>query len=199
MGKLVVIVGNSGVGKTTLARQLCRWGDFCAGFEQHTERPFYGKFFVDRRRYALHNQIDYLLLRAEQEKAIRLSPKDGIQDGGVDLDYHVFTRHFFNLGYLDQEEFDLCQQVYRLARIALPPPDLIVHLVAPLWVLAERFTSRDRNLEIASLSDLEALQTLLDTWLTNQNLSPLVSIDADQQELDFSGVRQQLLDRISAL
>ena len=199
MGKLIVIVGNTGVGKTTLARCLCRWGDFFAGFEQHKERPFQSKFSADRQRYALHNQVDYLLFRAEQELAIRLGAKDGIQDGGIELDYHVFSTHFFHQGYLNQTEYDLCRRIYRLVRATLPPPDLIIHLSAPLPVLAERFAKRDRSLEIAALPDLEALQTLLDRWLATQNKSPLVSIDAGQQGQDFSGVREQLLARISKL
>jgi len=40
MGKIVAVVGNSGVGKTTLVKQLCAEAAITAAFEQHTSRPF---------------------------------------------------------------------------------------------------------------------------------------------------------------
>ena len=88
MGKLITIVGNSGVGKTTLAAELCRRASFAVGLEQHTERPFQALMAADPRRYALANQVDYLLLRAEQERAIRARPEPGLVDGGLDLDFY---------------------------------------------------------------------------------------------------------------
>ncbi|MFC1878442.1 deoxynucleoside kinase [Chloroflexota bacterium] len=199
MGKLVVIVGNSGVGKTTLSRQLCRWGDFVAGYEQLKERPFQGLFSENRRQYSIHNQVDFLIYRAEQELAIRQSPDDGIQDGGLELDYHVFTHYFFDKGYLDDTEFELCRRVYRLVRAVLPPPDLIIHLTAPLPVLAERFARRNRELEIAAQADLQAMQKLLDGWLGRQTEAPVVVVDAGQQEQDYTAVRSELLGRIHDL
>ena len=89
MGKLITIVGNSGVGKTTLANELCRVISFITGLEQHEERPFQKQFSLDLRRYALANQIDYLLYRAEQEQYIRQSDSVGIQDGGLEDDFYV--------------------------------------------------------------------------------------------------------------
>jgi deoxyadenosine/deoxycytidine kinase len=86
MNKLIVVVGNSGVGKTTLFLQLCRTAKFVTGFEQHIERPYQALFKRDPR-YALANQIDYLLLRAEQEGDIRQSSHIGLQDGGLDMDF----------------------------------------------------------------------------------------------------------------
>ena len=118
MGRLIAIMGNTGVGKSTLARQLCRLHDFTSGLEQHAERPYQRLFAqaepssADQKRYALANQLDYLLLRAEQEQYIRSLPGLGIQDGGLDLDFYVFTRHFYQKGYLAEAEYVLCQRLY---------------------------------------------------------------------------------------
>src|SRR5215211_4008220 len=129
MGKLIAIVGASGVGKTALAQALANAYPFQTAYEEHTERPFQALFKQDRR-YALANQIDYLLLRAEQERSLRASPQMGLMDGGLDLDFHGFTRLFHSRGLLTGPEFDLCRRVYRLVRGTLPPPELIVHLCA---------------------------------------------------------------------
>ena len=63
MNPLITIVGASGVGKTALVQALGRTGMFSTAYEQHVERPFQSLFKPDSR-YALANQIDYLLLRA---------------------------------------------------------------------------------------------------------------------------------------
>ena len=96
MGNLIAIVGASGVGKTSLVHALNKASNFAVAYEQHNERPFQVLFQQDAR-YALANQLDYLLYRAEQEKELRASPKIGLIDGGLDLDFHGFTRLFYEL------------------------------------------------------------------------------------------------------
>ena len=70
MNRLISVVGASGVGKTSLVNALNRTGKFITAYEQHAERPFQGLFKQDAR-YAFANQVDYQLLRAEQERSLR--------------------------------------------------------------------------------------------------------------------------------
>ena len=143
MGKLISIIGNTGAGKTTLARALCETGRFIPALEQHAERPFQALFAGDLRRYALPNQVDYMLLRAEQEAAIRGARNMGIVDGGLEQDFFIYTRLFSRRGYLDGEEYKLCERLYRRLRCLLPAPDLFIYLTAPQAVLSQRVAIRD--------------------------------------------------------
>lgn len=197
MGKLITIVGNTGAGKTTLTRQLCKTVPFISALEQHVERPFQALFAQDLHRFALANQIDYLIYRAEQELQIRQGNSIGIQDGGLDQDYFIFTRHFYQKGFLSDSEYQVCQRFYALTRQSLPPPDLIIWLTAPLEVITHRFLTRGRMLEIATLHDLSGFESLLSDWLNTVNTSPVIKIDASHNDPTFSQDLPRLLDQIN--
>ncbi|HEX6290141.1 MAG TPA: deoxynucleoside kinase [Herpetosiphonaceae bacterium] len=199
MGKLVTVVGNAGVGKTTLTEQLCGALPLMHGLEQHASRPFQQLFAVDRTRYALANQIDYLLLRAEQEAAIRQRTGVGMQDGGLDEDFYIFTRFFYQQGYLSADEFQLCQRMHGLLRHTLPPPDLVIYLTAPLDVVIERHRRRGRTLEIAAVGDLATLDFLCQAWLRRLDRSPVITVDASADDPTFAAQMPRLVAAIQSL
>lgn len=182
MGKLIAVIGNTAVGKTTLVRHLSAAAPFITGLEQHGERPFQQAFADDLARFALANQVDYLLLRAEQEAAIRAQPGVGLVDGGLDEDFQVFARHFWAKGYLSAAEFELCERFYRLARRLLPAPDLFIHLTAPLDIVEQRYRRRSRTLEIAQPADLAALDALVTAWITEMSDAPVLTVDARDED-----------------
>jgi translation initiation factor RLI1 len=67
LGKLITVIGNSGVGKTTFVHSISRKAGLIQCIEEHDTRPFQAAFNRDRHGPGLANQIDYLLLRIEQE------------------------------------------------------------------------------------------------------------------------------------
>ena len=197
MGKLITVVGNSGSGKTTLAKRLCETAPFIPGLEEHEGRPFQKKFATDLHRYAFPNQIDYLLYRAEQERSIRGGDSIGVQDGGLDQDFLIFTRHFFLKGYLSHEEYKICERMHTLLRCALPPPDLIIRLVTDFDVIAVRYTKRDRKLNIVKMEDLAEIENLLKQWLDDIKDVPIITIDTSSDDYTSSSRTDELLLKIN--
>ncbi|MBC8334418.1 MAG: deoxynucleoside kinase [Anaerolineales bacterium] len=191
MGKLIAIVGASGVGKTTLVKALAESGEFATGYEQHEERPFQQLFDQDKR-FALHNQIDYFLLRAEQERSLRAEPRPALIDGGLDVDFHGFARLFHKRGYLNDEEFDLCKRLYNQLRAALPPPELVIYMTASVEVIRQRLAKRER-INIATSDDAGLLKTYLEEWLNNLPPEKILKADVSENDPNYVGQIPQLL------
>ncbi|MGD2028208.1 MAG: deoxynucleoside kinase [Anaerolineales bacterium] len=196
MGNLITIIGNNGSGKTTLTRALGNQPGFTACLESHADRPYQHLFSQDVFRYALPNQLDYLLRRAEQERAIREDSQTGVQDGGLDQDYYLYTQLFHHKGFLDECDFSLCRRTYHALRAGLPPPDLVVRLNAPLELLRQRLQVRARTLDleqIVTLDDLPVLEKLLEDWLTEHPPLRLLEVDVSTENVDFSEAVAQIL------
>ena len=194
MGKLIAIVGASGVGKTALVSALARLEGMDAAYEGHAERPFQA-LFKSNAQYALANQVDYFLLRAEQERHLRASAPIGLIDGGLDLDYYGFTRLFHKRGLLTDPEFELCKRLYEFIRQTLPGPELIIRLYADEATIARRLSERDR-INIASAEDTGLLDLFLDQWLESLPSDVLLELDVTDETLAYEQSMGLILDRI---
>ena len=197
MNNLIVIVGASGVGKTSLARALCTKHDFAIAYEQHDERPFQA-LFKQNPKYALANQMDYLLYRAEQERELRQGDKPALMDGGLDLDFHGFTRLFHLRGWLTDEEFNLCHRFYEHTRALLPPPDLIIALSASAQTVSERLAARNR-INIASSEDAELLKRFIDQWLESIPESKVIKLDVSHENENYALSVSIILNKIKTI
>jgi len=194
MNKLITVIGPSGIGKTAFVQALAKTGRFTIALEQHSERPFQALAKQDVR-YTLANQIDYLLLRAEQEKELRTSSLTGLVDGGLDLDFHGFTRLFLHRNLLSQNEFDLCRRLYLLIREQLPLPELIIRLEADEGTVADRLSRRNR-INIASAEDTALFNSFLDEWLTTVPSNQILELDVSNEDINYTQSIAIILDTI---
>ena len=196
MGKLIAVVGASGVGKTTLVRALARAFPFQTAYEGHAERPFQ-TLLKENPHYALANQIDYLLECAEQEKQLRASSQTGLMDGGLDLNFHGFTHLFHGRGLLTDSELGLCRRLYNFLREILPPPELFVRLRSEESMVASRLAARDR-INIARAEDTALFNSLLDEWLASLPPDQVLEIDVSHETLDCERSVGVVLSRVRA-
>ena len=164
MGKIISVVGNLGAGKTTLTRLICEKGLYTTYREQPEERPFHRLYGKDQPRWALANQIDFFLFRCEQEAIVRQTDEIAVFDGGLDQDFHVFTHYILNRGYLNQDEFNVCERFYHLTRKFLPPPDLIIRVIVDIPTLLHRRSLRGRMTDnhLFGLQELTDFERLID-------------------------------------
>ena len=165
-------------------------------FEGHLERPFQTLFKQDKK-YGLANQIDYFLMRAEQERELRAASHIGLMDGGLDLDFHGFTRLFLHRDLLTEPEYDLCRRLYSFIRTSLPRPELFVRLEADEETVAARLSTRDR-INIASADDTRLFNSFLDEWLASLSVDQLLEADVSNETIGYEKSVALILERIDA-
>jgi deoxyadenosine/deoxycytidine kinase len=195
MNKLISIIGPSGVGKTTLVQSLAITGHFTVALEQHTERPFQMQA-KQNHQYTFPNQMDYLILRAEQERKLRSSPKIGLMDGGLDLDFHGFTRLFLSRNLLTRKEYNLCLRFYLLTRELLPQPELIVRLKTNEETVSDRL-SRRKRINIANANDTSLFNSHMDEWLSTVPSDHILEINVTNETVDYKNSIGVILDTIN--
>ena len=194
MNKLIVIVGASGVGKTTLAQALSTQQKCAMALAQHSARPSQSHFKQDVK-YALANQMDYLLYRAEQERELREGDIPALMDGGLDLDFYGFTRLFHTRGLLNDNEYDLIRRFFFHTRSLLPPPDLVVALSADAHIISQRLAARNR-INIASSEDAGLLEGYVNEWLESIPEKNILRLNVSQEDVEFKNSVPLILDKI---
>jgi len=191
MGKLITVAGNLGAGKTTLTRLICDKGGFTPYWERPEEHPFQKDFTEDLPKWALANQMDFLLSRCEQELLIRQDDQIAVMDGGFDQDFHVFTKNLYNKGHLLADEFLICERFYHFVRSFLPPPDIIIRIIIDTPTLLHRRLKRSRKTvdQLFNPQEFADLELLLDGWLMGEVSSQVLPFPF---ELDLSDCTDEI-------
>ena len=144
MGRYIVIEGPIAVGKTTFTGRLAEALGARVVFEESEENPFLRRFYENPEKYAFATQIFFLLNRYRQQQELA---QHELFDQGAVCDYLFAKDEIFARLNLDDAEYALYQQIYRMLDARLPRPDLVVYLEARSEVLWKRLQRRDRPYE----------------------------------------------------
>lgn len=182
--RLILVAGNIGVGKTSITQRMGERLGWETGYESVADNPYLGDFYGDMRQWAFHLQVFFLGHRAEQHLAAFGSSKSAILDRSIYEDYYIFTRALYRLGNMNERDYHSYERVFNLITKTLPPPDLLIHLKAPVKVLLQRIQRRGREIESGITADyLGLLNELYEEWLRNFDLCPVLTISS--KDLNF--------------
>jgi len=183
-GKLVLVAGNIGTGKTSLTERLGDRLGWCTAYESVIDNPYLGDFYQDMDAWSFHLQVYFLGHRAQQHLELVNDSRSAIADRSIYEDVKIFARALYHQGSLSERDYRSYQRVFQLIADHLPEPDLLIYLIAPPEILKKRIEERGRAIESGiSLEYLTLLDSFYDDWMKTFNLCPVLKIRSD--DLDF--------------
>ncbi len=174
----IVIEGNIGAGKTSLATALAEELNARLVLEQFEENSFLPKFYDDPARYAFPLELSFLADRYQQLKN-RFTRPDIFQPFTI-ADYFIFKSLIFASKNLEPLEFGLYSKLFAIVSSVVPKPDLIVYLYLNLENLKRNIQKRGRPYEQQIQYEyLEKIQTGYLDYLRQQPDLHILLIDTN--------------------
>jgi deoxyguanosine kinase len=141
----VVIEGNIGAGKTTLAGRIAEQFNAHLILEHFADNPFLPKFYDDPEKYSFPLELSFLASRYKQLKE-ELVPQDLFKAFTV-ADYYFMKSLVFAASTLKGDEYNLYRQIFYIIYGSLPKPDIYVYLHLHPDRLIQNIDKRGRNYE----------------------------------------------------
>jgi len=141
----IVIEGNIGAGKTTLATMISEEFNARLVLERFAENPFLPRFYEDPARFAFPVELSFLAERYRQLKD-EIVEQDLFKSFTV-ADYYFMKSLIFASSTLERDEFSLYRQIFHIIYSSLPKPDLYVYLHVTPERLLENIALRGREYE----------------------------------------------------
>lgn len=176
----IVIEGNIGAGKTSLASMIAQQFKARLITERFADNPFLPKFYNDPDKYSFPLELSFLAERYRQLREELTSP-DLFSPFSVS-DYYFMKSLIFASSTLGTDEYTLYRQIFNIIYTSVPRPDLYVYLHSDTGKLLRNIASRGRDYE-KSIS-AEYLQSIQDGYFNffrqNADMKYLI--------LDISGI-----------
>lgn len=141
----IVIEGNIGAGKTTLASMIARGYNARLITERFADNPFLPKFYSDPDKYSFPLELSFLAERYRQLREELTSP-DLFSAFSVS-DYYFMKSLIFASSTLGPDEYALYRQIFDIIYTTVPRPDLYVYLHADTDRLMRNISLRGREYE----------------------------------------------------
>jgi len=178
----VVIEGNIGAGKTTLAGRIADQFDARLILERFADNPFLPKFYNDPDKYSFPLELSFLADRYKQLRE-ELVAQELFKTFTV-ADYYFMKSLVFAASTLTGDEYNLYRQIFYIIYGSLPKPDIYVYLHLTPDRLLQNIEKRGRNYEKSITG--EYLKKIQDNYFTffRQNPENRYLI-IDINEIDF--------------
>ena len=196
--KHIVISGNIGVGKTTLAEKLAKKYNWKILLEEVDNNPYLDDFYNHMERWSFNLQIYFLKSRFQQLLKIKESKKPIIQDRTIYEDAHIFAPNLKAMGLMNQRDFKNYQELFELLESLIKGPDLLVYLRSSIPNLVNKIHKRGRDYENSiSIDYLSRLNERYEAWISTYDKGEILVIDVD--DLDFVEKKDDFMKIVSKI
>ena len=181
----LVIEGNIGAGKTTLARMLAEEYNAKLILEAFADNPFLPIFYSNPDKYSFPLELSFLAERYNQLKN-ELAHRDLFRNMTI-ADYYFMKSLIFAQNTLADDEYNLYRKFFEIIYERLPKPDLYVYLHQSEEQLLDNIRKRGRDYE----KDIDAVylkrikEGYFNFFAQQQNFPVLV---IDSTNIDFVGL-----------
>lgn len=158
----VVIEGNIGAGKTTLATRIAEQFNARLILEQFADNPFLPKFYKDPEKYSFPLELSFLASRYKQLND-ELGSRDIFKAFTI-ADYYFMKSLVFAASTLNGDEYNLYRQIFYIIYGSLPKPDIYVFLHINPDRLLKNIRNRGREYE-KSITE-EYLRKIQESYFT---------------------------------
>jgi len=141
----LVIEGNIGAGKTTLAQMISEKYQTKLVLEQFADNPFLPKFYENQQQYSFPLEMAFLAERYNQLNR-ELSHFDLFSPFTIS-DYYFMKSLIFAQNTLQPDEYNLYRQFFTIIYDKMPKPDLYVYLHKDADLLLKNIAERGRTYE----------------------------------------------------
>lgn len=141
----LVIEGNIGAGKTTLAKMISDKYNAKLVLEQFADNPFLPKFYENQEQYSFPLEMAFLAERYNQLNR-ELSHFDLFSTFTIS-DYYFMKSLIFAQNTLQSDEYNLYRQFFTIIYDKMPKPDLYVYLHKDTDLLLQNIARRGRSYE----------------------------------------------------
>ncbi len=142
----IVIEGNIGAGKTSLATMIAEQMNATLILEQFEENSFLPKFYKDPLKYAFPLELSFLAERYQQLKSQLIS--QDLFKNFVIADYFIDKSLIFAQKNLPEDEYMLYSKLFNIINPTLPKPELLVYLYVNIDRLKSNIKNRGRSYEL---------------------------------------------------
>lgn len=180
--KYLIIEGNIGAGKTTMATKLAEQYNGKLILEQFHDNPFLPKFYSNPERYSFSLELSFLAARYKQLNT-EISSTDLFKSFTI-ADYYFVKSLVFARTTLGEDEFVLYRQLFQIIYQQLPLPNLYVYLHSSPERLLQNISGRGREYEKSISADyLVQIQKSYFNYFKTEMRFPIVVIETT--EIDF--------------
>ena len=178
----IVIEGNIGAGKTSLASRLAEEQGASLVLEQFEENSFLPKFYEDPARYAFPLELSFLADRYQQLKD-HFGKPDLFRPVTI-ADYVIYKSLIFAGQNLEVAEMTLYKRLFTIVSSVVPKPDLLVYLYLTPERLLNNILLRGRSYELnISIDYLQKIQQGYLEFMKQQSEWRILLIESS--EVDF--------------
>ena len=188
----LVIAGNIGVGKTTLANYISEKFGWDTYYERVIDNPYLEDFYGDMKRWSFNLQIYFLSRRFIDHQKIVDSKRSCVQDRSIYEDVEIFAYILHQQGNMSERDYHNYKDLFAIMTSYLRKPDLIIYLQASTWTLLTRIRKRGRDYEKRITKEyLHQLNEAYERWIRNASQDfNIITLDADH--IDFEKNPQHL-------